>query len=289
MINKLTLLFFLRLAHVSAFPDPPDETQECPVTDGLVRRRLSSSYASKTKAIITNGVIKIGLFDDGALNADKIGLQSKNSGEAWVESTSHGCTCEGWGASAATSSGSFSGYANSAGAHAGLTASPIVTDGTAALIDVTLSGGPLRVTHYYYPAPETANLYVADIIYENTDPTKTLTDLRYRRVMDWDIPPFVFNECVTVDVGTSKDFEFANDNGFSSTDPLTPATLGAFTCISGGSVCPVYDNGPTDHGALLQFLFKNDDLSVALLHLEKNSPSRSFTGLQPTSLRLQKL
>jgi hypothetical protein len=203
----------------------------------------------------------------------------------WVESTAWGCTCEGWGVSAQIVGGnSFSGYANSAGGsteRANLDPEPIQVglhpDGETALIDVKVTTGPLRVTHYFHPIPQTRNLYVADVTYENTSPqsgqdSKTLTNLRYRRVMDWDIPPTIYDECVSIDKGNSIDFEYASDNGFARTDPLSGANDIMFSCAANGGTCPVWDSGPHDHGALFQFLFKNANGSLRTL-----GPQETFT------------
>jgi len=97
---------------------------------------------------------------------------------------------------------------------------------------------------------------------ENTSPTETLTELRYRRTMDWDIPPSPFNECVSIIYGTQpKDLEYATDDGFEQQNPLTDTSNSgiSFSCPTGGSPCPVYDDGPNDHGVNFQFLFKEDD------------------------------
>jgi hypothetical protein len=141
---------------------------------------------------------------------------------------------------------------------------------------VTSGPGTLRVTHNYEPAPETPNLYVATVTFENTDLVESLTDFRYRRVMDWDIPPDLTSECVSIDTGTAISLEYASDQGFAYSDPLRPFTGThqspiLFEC-PGGVGCPVFNSGPTDHGALFQFLFKNEDESLVTL-----APGETFT------------
>jgi hypothetical protein len=218
-------------------------------------------------AIISNGVIKLGLYDEGALNAKGKGLIFINPSGVEVESTFHGCPCEGWGASATRDStgASFSGHAFSdMGTGTNMAPQPIMSNGVDAFIDITVTTGPLRVTHHYFPSPDTSNLYVADVTYENTSSTETLTNLRYRRVMDWDIPPFIFNECVTIDVGTSSSVEGVSNDGFASPDPLTSTPTGTASS---------YDIGPRDQGALFQFLFKKPD-DGALVTL---APGETFT------------
>jgi hypothetical protein len=222
-------------------------------------------------AVISNGIVKLGIFDEGHLNVfDDADFVLPFVGLRWndVEATSHGCTCEGWGASATSSGGDFSGTAN-------LAAQPIIVTGVdKAFTDVRVTSGPgtLRVTHNYEPAPETPNLYVATVTFENKDPVETLTNLRYRRVMDWDIPDDIFNECVSIDTGTAKSLEYASDDGFVSSNPLGAFDSILFSCPTGGVGCAFFDSGPNDHGALFQFLFKNEDESLVTL-----APGETFT------------
>jgi hypothetical protein len=236
-------------------------------------------------AVISNGIVKLGIFDEGHLNVfDDADFVLPFVGLRWndVEATSHGCTCEGWGASATSSGGDFSGFANDFSGTANLAAQPIIVTGVdKAFTDVRVTSGPgtLRVTHNYEPAPETPNLYVATVTFENKDPVETLTNLRYRRVMDWDIPDDIFNECVSIDTGTAKSLEYVSDNGFAVSDPLID-----FTGFDEGPIlfeckddddfasCPVFDSGPDDHGAVFQFLFKNEDESLVTL-----APGETFT------------
>ena len=77
--------------------------------------------------------------------------------------------------------------------------------------------------------------------------------------MDWDIPPTPFHECVSIFLNDQpKDLEYATDDGFESPNPLIDTSNSGidFSCPTGGSPCPVFDSGPTDHGANFQFLFK---------------------------------
>ena len=65
----------------------------------------------------------------------------------------------------------------------------------------------LRVTHDYHPAGATANLYEATVTIENLTET-ALTDIRYRRVIDWDIEPTAFSKFVTIDGGSATNLLF---------------------------------------------------------------------------------
>jgi hypothetical protein len=105
----------------------------------------------------------------------------------------------------------------------------------------------LRVTHFYHPS-STPNLYQADVTIENI--SESPVDLRYRRVMDWDIEPTPFNEFVTINGGTAADLEFTSDNGFATANPL--GGRGSLSCPANTDFV---DCGPDDHGALFDFNF----------------------------------
>jgi type IV pilus assembly protein PilY1 len=80
----------------------------------------------------------------------------------------------------------------------------------------------------------------------------TITDLKYLRVMDWDVPPTEFNELVTIQGALLGNLEFSNDNGFATADPLAadPSELS-----SGTTNVNFEDSGPNDHGAYFRFNF----------------------------------
>ena len=82
-----------------------------------------------------------------------------------------------------------------------------------------------------------------------------MTDVRYTRSMDWDIPPTTFAELVTIQRNGSTKLLYSNDNGFAAPNPLvnpggTAATINA----------DFVDNGPADHGAFFTFGF--GDLAI---------------------------
>jgi hypothetical protein len=191
-------------------------------------------------------------------------LQFLNSDEAWIESTSWGCPCEGLGVSAKISGDStgFSAWANKNFGTVGFDSVPIDADAISATTSAIVNS-VLKVTHEFKPSALTDRLYEVTVTFENLG-SDTLTELRYKRLIDWDIPPDVYNECVSVDTGDSKAIEYASDNGFDRNDPLLFPRSGSFTCS--GS-CKNLDNGPSDHGAMFQFLFKEAD-GVTLKTLE---------------------
>ncbi|WP_411726703.1 DUF6531 domain-containing protein, partial [Methyloglobulus sp.] len=203
-----------------------------------------------------NGTVMLGVADQGHLNVAGGTLSSGNSGTTVVglryvptngEATAPGCLCEGWGiADAGTGQAAHSDIASG-----GVGVNMVVNSFGSTSIDATsvvTAFGRLRVTHFYHPHPLTPFLYVADITIDNVSATD-VSDLRYTRVMDWDIPPDTFNEHVTIaGVGSAANLRYADDNGFDTPNPLSPRSP---ILASGNQV----DTGPTDHGALFDFGF----------------------------------
>jgi hypothetical protein len=114
----------------------------------------------------------------------------------------------------------------------------------------------LRVTHNYQPSLATVNLYQVDVTIENIG-ASSVDDVRYRRVMDWDIPPTTFSEYVTIHVGTAANLIRATTDGFDSANPLSisaPNYGNPPTTLVPGDP-DMIDNGVTDHGALFDFGF----------------------------------
>jgi len=229
-------------------------------------------------AIITNDLIKMGVNREGNLNFPG-GLSSCPSASTTTvglrfirddcesEATAPGAICEGWGASAngvSSTVPSFSGRANEcdSASESSLSSVEFTSTATTATSIVVINGGLLEVTHAYKPSTATPNAYETTVTYKNLG-TEALTNLRYRRVMDWDIAPYTFNECVTVDTGSSNSVEFVNDNGFNSADPNVAMTDIRFKCDS--FPCSIVDSGPADHGAAFQFLFKDDSGAPSIL------------------------
>ncbi len=214
-------------------------------------------------AVITSGRIAIGVNDEGHLNvpagtngistqAPEVGIAYDFSGAGdWQDATAPGCLCEGWG----VSGNGISGYANvsSDGGAVNLTVDSFTSDASSITSSVHLTSLPgLSVTQAYSPSSEAPGaLFVNNVTITNTTGAD-MTDVRYVRVMDWDIPPTEFDEYVTiVGTATTTDLAVSHDDGFESadplaaTDPLDPATLDV----------DFEDNGPDDHGAYFRFDF----------------------------------
>lgn len=238
----VSLVAFLSVA--SGSPASPNQ--------GYVEQDPPSPHGS---AIIDNGLIQMGINDEGHLNVWG-GTPSSGTGTTAVglrymptnaESTAPGCLCEGWGVADVTSS--LAGFANEdEGGAINMQLVSFVSDVSSAtsIVDIPNSASPiLRVQHYYHPSA-TPNLYQVDVSITNMGGAPV--DLRYRRVMDWDIEPTAFSEFVTIDTGTATNIYYTSDNGFASANPLSgPSSLG----FTGSFV----DAGPDDHGALFDFNF----------------------------------
>jgi hypothetical protein len=110
-------------------------------------------------------------------------------------------------------------------------------------------GSTFKVTHDYHPS-FTPNLYEATVTIENISSANA--NVRYRRVMDWDVEPTPFSEFVTLVTiqGSTKaaNVLFSSDNGFASANPLSGPSSILFTGDA-------QDSGPADHGALFDFGF----------------------------------
>ena len=112
----------------------------------------------------------------------------------------------------------------------------------------------LRVTHAFAPSPATPNLYEIKVTLENIG-TTSLPDVRYTRLMDWDVEPTAFDEFVTIQRGTTPapagSLIYSSDDGFADSDPF-----GSRVPIDPASENADYtDKGPDDHGALFDFSF----------------------------------
>ena len=143
------------------------------------------------------------------------------------------------------------------------------TDSTA--VSVVRVGNTFRVTHDYHPSVS-PNLYEATVTIENTT-DHDVNDVRYRRVMDWDVEPTAFNEFVTVvtiqGAERAKNVLWSSDDGFASANPLAdpvknfnwydePQCHGDPTVPNSdphSCIGDFTDAGPDDHGALFDFGF----------------------------------
>ena len=182
-----------------------DENQDCPVTSGggsaggntRGRRNERELQGLPPGAIITNGVIKLGINPTGQLivpggvsvgGEPRVGLRyilPDGSGES--ETASYGCPCEGWGVVADGDKG----WANEhRGVEVNVPSVSFVTTTNSAVSSLYTPGGKLRVTHDFHIAASTANLYEITVTLENIS-GGTVNDVRYRRALDFDVHPTV--------------------------------------------------------------------------------------------------
>lgn len=211
----------------------------------------SAQPAAGQGAIIDNGVIQLGVNEAGHLNVPG-GTPSSGTATPVVglrflptnaEAIAPRCLCEGWGVADAISL--VSGYANeNEGGTFNITpVSFVFTEDSA--VSVVRVGNTFEVTHDYHPSDH-PNLYEATVTIRNI--SGAVTDIRYRRVMNWDIEPTAFDEFVTIEGGNAANLLFSSDNGFETANPLGGRSQILF---QGNAV----DSGPTDHGALFDFGF----------------------------------
>ncbi len=215
-------------------------------------------------AVIQNpaGTVALGVNDEGHLNtAPNITSNAGATGLAfnfgtsaapdWRDATAPGCFCEGWGVSV---DGVTSGYANIAvDGVVNLTLGSFSSTASTATSSVHLTSLPgLTVTHEYAPATNAPDALFRSLVTITNTTGADVTDLKYVRVMDWDVPPTEFDEFVTIrGTATTTLLELSHNNGFDTANPLggsgplNPATLDV----------DFIDNGPDDHGAYFRFNF----------------------------------
>ncbi len=243
---------------------------------------LIATGASQADVITNTGVvatanIALGINPEGHLNATPnvttnaslTGVAARFPDGSLRDATSPGCFCEGWGASG---NGIVGRASVDNGGVSNLTVDSFLPGPTTAVSAVHLTSLPgLTVTHSYAPAAGAPSaLFAATVTIANTSGA-TITDVRYRRVMDWDIPPTEFNELVThggvaAALGTpttgNPKLIGSHDDGFEVPDPLVPGAA----ILAGTTNVDFTDSGPTDHGSSFTFGFGNllgvDDLTT---------------------------
>jgi type IV pilus assembly protein PilY1 len=223
-------------------------------------------------AIITNGTVTMGVRNYGDLNVPggpaaaggggtTVGLRSNATGS---DSTAPGCTCEGWGVAIA-SLGRF-GNANSAvGGVQNLTlVSFTSTASTATSVTRMMSaagGALLEIRHEYSPLASTPNLYQVAVSITNLSGADLAAgDLRYRRVMDWDIPVpgreinSIQGIPAALGIANGTNLRYASNDGFESGNPLS-SNNGRPSAGYPGDNTNFTDN-TGDNGALFDFEFE---------------------------------
>ncbi len=243
----------------------------------------------------TTATVALGVNDEGHLNtapnitanAVATGLAYRFADGSWRDATSPGCLCEGWGVAA----DSISGYASADfGGATNLTLDSFSSSSSTATSMVHLTSLPgLKVEHAYKPSSDSA-LFEAVVTIENTTGSD-INDLRYRRAMDWDIPPDEFNEYVTIQgVATTTLLEYSSDNGFAVPDPLAGPAGDLAGC---GETTDFVDCGPADHGALFNFNFgalaNGESYTFSIFYGATGSESSAIAALTAVGAELYSL
>jgi hypothetical protein len=200
---------------------------------------------ASAQAVITSGPVSLGVQQLGNLGVSGIGVTLAGVGDGITP----GCLCEGWGVGA----DGIAGYANTSAGTANLTLDAFVSTAASATSSVHLTSLPtLSVTQTYAPSVGAPTVLFEDIV-TITNTGAAIADLRYRRVMDWDIPPTVFSEGVTVAGLPASAVIFVNDNGFDSANPYSGTNGDIAGC---GTNVNFTDCGPfADHGAHFDLAF----------------------------------
>jgi hypothetical protein len=207
------------------------------------------------------GTVALGINELGNLNTTEgsvavnasgyTGLAFKFADGTFRDATAPGCLCEGWGVSAGTATG----YANVSQGTAGLTLNSFTATDTTATSVVSLTGlNGLEITQEYAEAAAAPGALFRNRVTISNNTGDTVNDVRYVRVMDWDVPLTEFNEFVTIQgTGTTSLLEKSHDNGFNTANPL--ADNGALDrgCVTTDR--DFTDCGPSDHGAYFRFNF----------------------------------
>jgi len=236
---------------------------------GVASIGLAMASPAFANAVIqsANGFVQIGINDDGSLNASTsagyIGIGYNFSGQGgrsgFNDALTPGCPCEAWGVSANGVGGQVGqsngnagiSVANSSAGTSNNASGGAVSSFTSNTSLAAISG--LTVTQTYSAATATATgALFKNVVTIHNGTGAALSDVRYARAMDWDVPPTEFQEYVThVGTGTTTTLLHSTDNGFAFADPVTAT----------GDVGIVGPNnadgttGPADHGSLFVFGF----------------------------------
>lgn len=227
----------------------------------LVGALLLPSQAA-AQAIITNGTgIYLGVDLLGQLNVPDgtsgVDLTPTNSSFIGLyaaaidgDATSPGCLCEGFGIAA----DGISGYANNDSGISNLTSVSFASDAATAVAVAEMTSKPGFTVTQDYHASLSADLMENTVTLTNGT-AGTLTDVRYNRTMDWDIPPTTFDEFVTIGGWPATALLNSCDDGFQNPDPMVDSG-----CFDGANHNVNFvDAGPLDHGARFTFGFGDLD------------------------------
>lgn len=206
--------------------------------------------------------VALGVNDEASLNTTPnivvnsiaTGLAYKFPDGTWRDATSPGCLCEGWGLSVNGTHSMFSNV-HVDGINNNITVGPLsnVTPSSVTTSSTMTSLPGVVVTHAYAPADNAPGALFKAVVTIRNATGSDLTDVKYVRVMDWDIPPTEFSEFVTIKgTATTSLLEESGRNGFNSANPLAGYSGFGAPCEPKADCV---DAGPSDHGAYFRFNF----------------------------------
>ena len=216
---------------------------------------LATSPSIAAVLTSTNGQARIGINDGGQLVTGEVGIGFNFTGQGGLtgfqDALSPGCACEAWGVSANGAGGQI-------GQDTGNQNITVLAPGSAAgsfTSNTLLASVPgLSITHAFSVATETATgaLFKANVTLTNSTAT-AMSDLRYARSMDWDVPPTPFSELVEHrGVTTTTSLLRATDDGFANANPITAVSRAG---INAAPDTEGDQGGVGDHGSLFVFGF----------------------------------
>ena len=225
---------------------------------------MSVAATAHAGAVIASGDLRLGINDQGHLNftdgitttvngaGGAVGVAKKFADGFFHDATSPGCLCEGWGAAATNGSGIHSGSADiSSGGISNITVDSFTSTASTATSIVHLTTLPgLSIKQEYFPSSAPGVLFQNKVTFTNTTGA-AVTDLRYTRAMDWDVPPTEFSEFVTIGGLPAANVLATSDNGFAVPNPYS----GRGDLAGCGTNINFTDCGPSDHGAVFDFGF----------------------------------
>jgi len=244
---------------------------------------MATPTIADASAVITNGTISLGVYDLGHLNFGGVGVKDNRTG---FDGTISGCPCEGWGV--ANGADGTTGYADQSTGIAGLALDSFTSTASTATSTVHTTGASsISVTQAYAPSVN-ANLYQDTVTITNTG-AGAVSDLLYRRLMDWDIMPTAFSEYVTLQGWPASALLHTSDDGFQSANPLSSIGSGIAAPLNSNFT----DTGPADHGALFDFSFgalaPNETISFMIFYGAALSEADALASLSAVGAEVYSL
>jgi type IV pilus assembly protein PilY1 len=235
------------------------------------------------------GAVSVNSGSGGPLDPLVTGLAYKFADGQFRDAISPAADSEGWGVST-SSNGGHSGFANvtTDGGAVNLTLGSFIAGGSTAISVVSLTTLPgLSVRHAYTPAAGApSELFQSLVTITNTTGT-ALNDVKYVRVVDWDVPPTEFNEFVTIrGTATTTMLERSHNGGFSSANPLGPEALFDPATVN----VDFTDFGPADQGAYFRFNFgtlaAGGEIQFSVFYGASPSEQRALSALAADGIEL---